>query len=164
VRGWQRALRLDPLDDDARDRLERVQPAVIRSPGYVPPIPLDAPAIVCLVLWIAGWLLLALPVKRRPARARMYSGIAITIAIVGLFGALELRDHLEPTGLAVLRDTRLLLEAPGSSVAAASGVVGETGQLGAREGAWIRIALDRSRAGWVPIASVLPLDGPPGSD
>ena len=54
--------------------------------------------------------------------------------------------------------SRLLLEAPGSQAATASGTVGETGTLGAREGAWVRIALDGARVGWVPVASVLPLD------
>jgi hypothetical protein len=64
----------------------------------------------------------------------------------------------------VLRGSRPLLEAPGSSVALASGNIGETGMLGAREGAWVRIALDGARAGWVPVASVLALDAPPGDE
>ncbi len=160
VRAWQRALRLDPLDTDARERLERVQPLVIRTPGYVPPIPVNALAIAALVLWIVAWTMLAVPPRRRPARVRAYAGGAMTIAVVLVLGAVELRDRLDARGLAVLRDTRLLLESPGSNVAAASGVVGEAGTVGAREGAWVRIALDNVRAGWVPIASVLLMDAP----
>jgi cytochrome c-type biogenesis protein CcmH/NrfG len=164
VRGWQRALRLDPLDDEARARLERVQPPVMRTPGYVPPIPVNALAITALVVWIAAWLLLLVSPALRPLRARAYAGAAMTVSAVLLLGALELHDRLDARGLAVLRDTRLLLEAPGSTVAAASGVVGETGRIGAREGAWVRIALDNARAGWVPVASVLLMDAPPADD
>jgi hypothetical protein len=157
-------LRLDPLDDEARARLERVQPPVMRTPGYVPPVPVNALAIAALVVWITAWLLLLVPPALRPFRARAYAGAAMTVSVVLLLGALELHDRLDARGLAVLRDTRLLLEAPGSTRAAASGVVGETGRIGPWEGAWVRITLDNARAGWVPVASVLLMDAPPADD
>ena len=164
VRAWQRALRLDPLDSDARDRLEKVQAPPLRTPGFVPPIPVDLPAGSALALWIGACALLALPPSRRPVRARTYAGAAITLSAVLILGTFELRDRLAPRDLGVLRDTRLLRDAPGSTTATASGVVGETGIMGAREGGWIYMALDRTRAGWVPVASVLPMDAPPASD
>jgi hypothetical protein len=37
---------------------------------------------------------------------------------------------------------------------------GEVGALGAREGAWVRVTVDGERAGWAPVASVIPLDDP----
>ncbi|MEO8622461.1 MAG: hypothetical protein ABI625_15420 [bacterium] len=164
VRGWQRALRLDPLDDEARDRLESVAPPLLRSPGYVAPLPVNLLALVALAGWIGAWLLLAIPSVRRPSYARALAGGALSIAIVLLLATLEIGDRLEPFGLAVLRASRPLLDAPGSSVALASGNIGETGTLGAREGAWVRIALDGGRSGWVPVASVLPLDAPAGEE
>ncbi len=161
VRSWQRALRLDPLDTDTRDRLERVDPPLLRTPGYVPPIPPDALAFAALVLWYLAWTLLALSPRWRPTRSRAMAGATMTVAVVLLLAELELRDRLDVRGLAVLRDTRMLLEAPSAAKAAASGVVGETGSIGPREGAWVRISLDNARAGWVPVASVLFLDASP---
>ncbi len=164
VRAWQRALRLDPLDADARERLDLVQPPLVRAKGYVPPLPVNALAMAALACWIAAWLTLAVPPVRRPRNARPVAGGSLALAVVLLAGALEMRDRLRPEGLAVLRSSGVLLEAPGSQAAAASANVGETGRLGAREGAWVRIALDNSRAGWVPVANVLLLDASPASD
>ncbi|MEO7455807.1 MAG: hypothetical protein ABIY52_06050, partial [Gemmatimonadaceae bacterium] len=159
-----RALRLDPLDDEARERLDQVQPPLVRAPGYVPPLPVNALALAALACWLAAWLVLVVPPARRPANARSIAGGSIALAVVLLAAALEMRDRLDPGGLAVLRTSGLLLEAPGSQGATASASVGETGRLGAREGEWVRIALDNDRAGWIPVASVLLLDAPPTSD
>jgi hypothetical protein len=164
VRGWQRALRLDPLDSDVRDRLDAVQPPQMRSSGYVPPLPVGVLALAALVGWIAAWAMLIVPPSRRPRNARAISGGALALAVVLLLGALEIGERLEPGGLAVLRTSRLLLDAPGSQAATASGTIGETGRIGAREGAWVRIALDGARAGWIPVASILPMDGIPLED
>ena len=164
VRAWQRALRLDPLDVESRDRLDAVAPPVVRAPGYVPPVPVNLLAVAALACWIGAWILLAVPPARRPQHGRALAGGALSVSVVLMLAALELADRLEPHALAVLRASRPLLEAPGSSVALASGNIGETGMLGAREGAWVRIALDDARAGWVPVASVLALDAPPGNE
>ena len=164
VRGWQRALRLDPLDADTRQRLAEVQLPRMRSPGYVAPLPADIVAFAALALWVGAWMMLILPPARRPQHARAISGGALALGVVLLLGALEVEERLDPKGLAVLRTSRLLLDAPDSPAAAASGNAGETGRIGAREGSWVRISLDGSRAGWVPFASVLPLDGIPIED
>ena len=108
--------------------------------------------------------MLILPPTRRPQNARAISGGAIALGVVLLLGALEVEERLDPKGLAVLRTSRLLLDAPDSPAAAASGNAGETGRIGAREGSWVRISLDDAREGWVPFASVLPLDGIPLED
>jgi hypothetical protein len=34
--------------------------------------------------------------------------------------------------------------------------------MGAREGAWVRLTLDGARAGWLPVAALIPLDGAGG--
>lgn len=164
VRAWQRALRLDPLDVESRDHLEAVVPPLMRAPGYVPPLPVNLLALAALACWLSAWLLLAMTPARRPRNGRALAGGALSVAVVLLLAALEISDRLESHGLAVLRQSRPLLEAPGSSVALASGNIGETGMLGAREGSWVRIALDGARAGWVPVASVLALDAPPGDE
>ncbi len=164
ARAWQRALRLSPLDDETRERLDAVTASDVRAVGYVPPLPVDVLAGIALACWLLGWLALALPVAGRPASTRALAGGALSIAVVALLGALELADRLDAPGLAVLRATRPLLDAPGSAAASGSGIVGETGRLGAREGAWVHLVLDGARGGWVPLASVLALDAPPGND
>jgi tetratricopeptide (TPR) repeat protein len=162
--GWQRALRLDPLDAEVRERLANVQPPLIGSAAYVAPVPVNAMAIAALVLWLCAWLGLALPASWRPPQTRAVAGGALVLAVIALGGALELRDRAEVRGLGVLRSGRELLNAPTAAAPpAATGAAGEVGALGAREGAWVRITLDGSRAGWLPVAAILPLDGA-GSD
>ena len=164
ARAWQRSLRLDPLDAESRDRLDAIALPLLRSPGYVPPLPVNLLALTALACWVGAWLVLAVPPMRRPRNGRALAGGALSVAVVLLLATLEISDRLEPRGLAVLRASRTLLAAPGSSVALASGTIGETGRLGAREGAWVRIELGGARAGWVPVASVLALDAPPGNE
>lgn len=164
VRGWQRALRLDPLDGDARERLDAVTPVSIRSRGYVAPASINALALTAGGLWVAAWLLLVIPRARRPMYTRAVAGGAIAVSLVSIGGSLEVRDRLDPRGLGVLRSSRMLMDAPGSQNAVASATIGETGVLGARDGQWVRIAFEGARAGWVPVGSVLPLDAAPAGD
>jgi tetratricopeptide (TPR) repeat protein len=160
VLGWQRALRLEPLDKETRDRLAVVQPAVIGTPAYVPPLPADVLALAALILWTGAWVALLVQAVRRTSLLRPLAGAAIACALVALGGALELHDRAGVRGLGVLRKARDLLDAPSSNgqpVAAAT--VGEVGTLGTREGPWVRLDLGGGRAGWLPAAAVLPLDG-----
>jgi tetratricopeptide (TPR) repeat protein len=161
--GWQRALRLDPLDAEVRDRLATVQPPLIGSAAYVAPVPVNAMALGALVLWLSAWLALALPLSWRPPQTRAVAGGALVLAVVALGGALELRDRADVRGLGVLRSGRELLDAPTPAAPpAATAAAGEVGAMGAREGAWVRLTLDGSRAGWLPVAALIPLDGAGG--
>ena len=159
--GWQRALRLDPLDGETRERLAAVQPPLIGAPSYVPPIPVNALALAALALWSAAWIALAVQAMRRTAGVRPLAGGALAIALVALVTALELQDRAEVRGLGVVRRTRDLLDAPSTEgMSAASANAGEVGALSVREGTWVRLVLDGGRAGWIPAAAVLPLDAP----
>jgi hypothetical protein len=159
--GWQRALRLEPLDDQSRDRLEAVQTASLSDAAYVPPVPVDVVALAALALWLAAWIVLALPVSRRPSLARAGAGGMITLALLLLGAALELESRAGVRGLGALRSARTLQESPSSDApSVAVGSAGEVGAFGAREGAWVRVVLDSERAGWVPVAAVIPLDNP----
>src|SRR5260221_49 len=163
-RARQRALRLDPLDDETRDRLSSVQSSAIRSPGYVAPVPVNALAAAALVVWLAAWAIFTLQSESGVQRRRALSGGAMTLGVLLVLASLEARDRLDVRGLAVLRDSRRLVDAPGSVTSTGSASAGETGVVGAREGPWVRIVFDGTRAGWVPGASVLPLDAPPLGD
>jgi hypothetical protein len=121
-------------------------------------------ALGALVLWLSAWLALALPVSKRPSQTRALAGGALVLAVVALGGALELRDRADVRGLGVLRSGRELLDAPTPAASpAASAAAGEVGVMGAREGAWVRLMLDGSRAGWLPVAALLPLDDAGGN-
>ena len=159
--GWQRALRLDPLDAESRERLAVVQPLSVGSPAYVPPVPVNAAALAALALWIGAWLALAIPASRRPPLMRATAGGAIALAVVTLGTSLELESRSGVRALGVVRDARSLLDTPsGSAPPVAAVSAGEMGALGAREGAWVRITLDGTRAGWLPAAALLRLDDP----
>jgi hypothetical protein len=84
------------------------------------------------------------------------SGGALVIAVLLLAGTLEVGHQINPRGLAILKDSR--------ATAVASVNVGETARIGERDGAWVHVALDGSREGWVPVKSVLPLDALPADD
>jgi tetratricopeptide (TPR) repeat protein len=159
--GWQRALRLDPLDDETRERLAAVQAPVVTAPSYVPPLPVNLLALAALVLWMLAWLALAIQAVLRAPGVRPVAGGMLVVAIVALAAALELNERSGVRGLGVVRHTRDLLDAPSTEgMSAASAAAGEVGALGVREGTWVRLVLDGARAGWIPVAAVLPLDAP----
>jgi len=159
ARAWHHALRLDPLDEEARDRLAALQPLGPRSAAYVAPLSLDAVAGVVLVAWLGAWLLLALPAARQPRAARPIAGGAIAIALVALAGLFELSARIEARDLAVLVHGRTLLETPAPEARSlAAAAAGEAGRLGAREGGWVHLTLDAARAGWVPASALMPIE------
>jgi Tfp pilus assembly protein PilF len=86
VVGWQRALRLDPLDADSRDRLDAVHAAAVGDAAYVPPVPADVVAAAALTLWLAAWLVLALPLGRPSAALRHGAVGALALSFIVLLG------------------------------------------------------------------------------
>jgi hypothetical protein len=159
ARVWHHALRLDPLDAEARERLGALQPLGPRSAAYVAPLSVDAVAGVVLVAWLGAWLLLALPGGRRPRATRPIAGGAIAVALVGLAALLEIESRIEARDLGVLVQGRTLLETPGSeSRSLAAAAAGEAGRLGAREGGWVHLTIDAARAGWVPARALMPIE------
>jgi len=158
-RAWHHALRLDPLDEDARERLVPIQLLGPRSAAYVPPLAPDWLAGAALGLWIISWIALALPDRLRSGTARRLAAGGIVCALAALGALLEVNQRLEARDLGVLVHGRALLEspAPDSPMLAPAGA-GEAGRLGAREGGWVHLTLDATRAGWVPAGSVLPID------
>jgi hypothetical protein len=163
--GWQRALRLEPIDEESRQRLAVLQAPLMDSPAYVAPLSGDAVALSALALWIVAWLALAIPAARRPHYARAVAGGALTASVVALAVALELGQRGHARGLAVLRGSRTLLASPAfDAPPSAAASAGEVGRVGRSEAGWVRITLDDRRGGWLPVAAVLPLDDGLGAD
>ena len=158
VTGWQRALRLEPLATDVRDRVELAHGLPLSSAGFVPPVPLSLLAGVALVLWIGGWGTAAYLARggRRLAPPLTAAIIAGGIALIGTFG---LEEQLSGKRVAVVRSgVQLLGEPVLGSDRGATALVGEVVRVKAERGAWTMILLDDGRDGWMASSNLIALD------
>lgn len=157
VQGWQRALRLAPLDREMRDRLALVRAVQDRGPARVPPVPVQFAPLVLLVVWLGGWAALA----RRAWRGRPVALRAawLLVACGGLLTAAAwLDDAQRGDSLAVivrpepLRALPVLGADPGPAP-----LTGEVARILQRQGAWTHVRLDGQRQGWIAAELLLPL-------
>jgi tetratricopeptide (TPR) repeat protein len=161
VRGWQRALRLEPLAADMRERLDITAPAPASSPGAVPPVPPLPVILIASLLWAASWVALALRLRRRePLAGASIALTALGAAIVCGCAGFFLESRLSTAGLSVARHDVPLRILPALGGERASVLhLGETVRVIARDGAWANVRVDRDRDGWVPGEALLPLAG-----
>jgi tetratricopeptide (TPR) repeat protein len=158
VTGWQRALRLEPLADDMRERVQLAHGLPIGSVGYVPPTPLSVVGALALVAWLAGWGYAARSAWRgrgfpSPATASMLVG---AVGFVATFG---LESQLSGKRIAVVRETLQLHAEPMlASERIASAVVGEVVRIKGVQGAWTLVRLDDGRDGWIDSDDLIALD------
>lgn len=156
VIGWQRALRLEPLAADAREALILVDLPVDESLGDVPPLPVQALALVAASLWCLAWLLVALRIRRPGSTTIALGGISLSVALAAV--AFTAHAAVAGRGLAVMDATGALRMLP--ALAAEYGAVarvGEVARIEERRGDWTRIALAGAREGWVEHALLVPL-------
>lgn len=157
VVGWQRALRLDPLAEDLRGRL-----ALVRAPqdvgvARVPPIPPRAPSVLALLLWLAGWIVVARACWRRRPALRLAIA-TLVIAGCAATGARLFEDLLEGRGLAVVTDPAPLRTLPAlGAEGGAVPLVGEVARVVRRQGVWTHVSLDGGRDGWIASERLAPL-------
>jgi tetratricopeptide (TPR) repeat protein len=158
VAGWQRALRLEPLAGDVRDRIDLAHGVPIGSAGYVPPVPLSGVAAVAILMWLGGFGFAAW----QASRLRPLGAPAIAMAIAGgiaLLGTLGLEDQLHGKRVAIVAMSIQLHEEPIlESQRAANALIGETVHVRSVQGAWTRIQLDDGREGWIDSADLIPVD------
>ncbi|MBL8961014.1 MAG: BatD family protein [Gemmatimonadetes bacterium] len=150
VAGWQRALRLEPMAEDARTRLALTPSFRDGVLGDVPPVPVTMLAVVALGIWAVGWW--------RPAAARG-RWLATAIVIGGVSVAVH-EQHVGRRQVVVaadeaLRDLPAVSGAPGARV-----TVGETARLLAQQGNWSRIRLRDGREGWIDATQTEGLEVP----
>jgi tetratricopeptide (TPR) repeat protein len=159
VAAWQRALRIDPLAADVRERLDMFSPAAASAPGAVPPFPPLPIILIASALWVLSWLAIARRIRRRLGAAAPLPVTALAAAILlGLAGG-YLDARLSPAGLAVARRDAPLRILPALGAERGSVVhSGETARVITRDGPWARIRVDRDRDGWVPGDALLPID------
>jgi hypothetical protein len=157
VVGWQRALRLDPLADDLRDRLARVRAPQDIGAARVPAIPPRLPSALAMLLWMAGWAVVARRCWRRRPALRL---VIATLVVAGGAGvaARTLEDALEGRDLAVVADPGPLRALPAlGAEGGAVPIVGEVAHVTRRQGVWTRISLDGDRSGWIASERLAPL-------
>jgi len=159
VVGWQRALRLAPLDGHARAHLRRLGALPSGSPATVWPIPSAALGWVALALWVVGWALTRRGVAWRTVAPVLL--LALGAALVAHGQSQRLQD---PRVAVVARPTALR---PVPSLAGDGGLLALTGEVVVvveRTPLWLRVQADGQRGGWVDARDVLALDGRPWRD
>jgi len=157
VLGWQRALRLDPLDGDLRTKLARVRAPQGRGAAKVWPVPPLPVALLAFVLWCGAWGLMAVRVWRRRSTGIMPRLMMIPATVLAV-GAFWLDTDLRGRDIAVVAVSGPLLALP--ALGADPGpvpLVGEIVRVRERRGVWVRIELDADRTGWYPAERTLSL-------
>lgn len=147
--GWQRALRIEPLAGDVRDRLEML--GAVSGLGAVPAIPPAPIALVAAALWIAAWGALAWNGARRHtspgSRPLIVLGLAVAVALGALAASVDAR--LAGRDLVVVTQDAPLHELPAlASDRSTTLRPGEIARVVEREGPWARVATDGGRHGW----------------
>jgi tetratricopeptide (TPR) repeat protein len=158
VAGWQRALRLQPLATDVRDRVELAHGLPLTSAGFVPPVPITLVASIALVLWIGGWGTAAYLARsgRRLSPPLTAAIIAGGIAVLATFA---IEEQLSGKRAGVVRSSIQLLGEPVLGAdRGANALVGEVVRVKAVRGAWTLIVLDDGRDGWMASSNLIPLD------
>jgi tetratricopeptide (TPR) repeat protein len=160
--GWQRALRLEPLAMDVRDRIDLIAPGGPSSPGFVPAMPPAPLALFAAILWLGGWLSLAWQARRRGAAAqplRLTAPVVFTLAASCFASATVALDRrINATDLAVVAHDAPLRVLP--ALAADRGATLRTGDVARvleAQGAWARVSADGGRVGWMDAAALAPI-------
>ncbi len=161
VLGWQKALRLEPLAADVRERLQLV-PSEGADAGGVPPLPALPVALAAAMLWLVGWVMLAWrTLRRRPGLLTLSGGLMVA-ALLAAGAAASVERTLAASDLAVMSVSAPLRADP--QLAADRGVtlrVGAVTHVDQRVGEWAHVTAGE-REGWVESSLLLPLGAPAG--
>ena len=149
--GWQRALRLDPLDADVRARLDLTPGPARGALASVPPVPTGIVAFLGLALWWAAWVVATLRVargERAPGARWMYALYGLVAASVVAYVLLD--ERLDAQALSVIAEPTALRAIP--SLAADPGAATRTGNIVRviqRDGRWSHVASAGGDDGWI---------------
>jgi hypothetical protein len=159
VAAWQRALRMEPLAEDVRDRVELVHALPWTAAGWVPALPAAWIFDLAAFVWLAAWAAAAMRAARgRPIGRRdlaTFGVISATLIVAGF----ALDDRLSGRHLAAMRQTSSLNNEPQlGGERGATAIIGEVVRVTGRQGAWSRVVLDDGRDGWIESSSLISLD------
>ncbi len=152
---WQRALRLDPLDSETRERLDFVPSFRSGFLGDVPPLPLSVVVWLGAAAWAAAWGL-------RPLRRRRTSIVAtgsLIVAGAALVIGVRLSEIAHGRQAAVVRVPERLRNGPSLGADLAEEVMlGETVRTPTARGTWTFVRLADGREGWLPTEGLVSLE------
>ena len=149
VIGWQRAMRLDPMTPDVRDRL-RLAPGTPKLWHGVPPVSLTVLAIVGASLWVSGFFLLAFARRRRHVLLSRFGTVLAAAAVLVLLAGIRQKEIIDGRDAAVVLSAARLRAMP--VLSSESGIEAQPGEVAtilAHQGAWTRVELSDRRRGWV---------------
>ncbi len=157
IQGWQRALRMTPLDTELRDRLALARAVQDRGPALVPPVPVQLMPVLLLLTWLAGWGLLARRAWARRPIALHAAWLTVSCAAM-LVGAAWLDEIQTARQFGVIARSEPLRVLPvlGADLGSAP-LTGEVARILQRQGAWVHVRLDGAREGWIASELLLPL-------
>jgi len=159
VAAWQRALRLEPLASDVRDRVELVHTLPWSAAGYVAPVPATWMFDLAALLWCVAWGGAAYAAYRGKILSRGELATMSVLAVIFALGAFALSDRLAGRRLAVVRHTASLSVDPElGGERGATAIIGEVVRVTGQQGAWSRVQLDDGRDGWIENTALLSLD------
>jgi hypothetical protein len=159
VAAWQRALRLEPLASDVRDRVELAHALSWTSAGFVPPVSASWLFDLAAVLWCAAWGTAAYRARAREQWSRRGLTALCTAAILIAITGFGLADRMSGRRLGVIRATASLRNDPElGGERGATAIIGEVVRITGRQGAWTRVVLDDGREGWLEASSLVSLD------
>lgn len=159
VVGWQKALRLDPLDGEARARLDDTPGPARGALATVPPLPTPLLAFAGLALWWAAWIVSAfrmLGAARAPSGRWVYALHGLVAASVVAYVLVD--ERLEAKSLAVVAEPEQLRAVPSlASDPGAATHVGNVVRVIQRQGGWSHVAGASGEDGWIESDRLLPL-------
>jgi hypothetical protein len=159
VVGWQRALRLNPLDDGVRRLLTLVGADAGAGQHDVWPIPRRIPAWLALVLWTSGWI--AIWRSRRTRRATAAIAVSVALAVTSHVHYARLND---PRIVVMASPAPLRVLPALGAEAGAMPLTGEVMTVLERSGVWVRVSAAGDRDGWIDAARVIDLNARPLRD
>jgi hypothetical protein len=159
VAAWQRALRLEPLANDVRERVELAHSLPLASAGYVPPMPASWIFNLAALLWLGAWGVAAYRTAKGGEDVTRETALVALVAGMMAIGGFVVSERLAGRHLAVVRETASLRGEPDLTGATdATAIVGEVVRVRGRQGGWSRVELDDGRDGWVETDTILSLD------
>jgi hypothetical protein len=153
VVGWQRALRLNPMDDDARNRLTLVGTDAGAGHDVVWPVPRRAPAWLGLLLWLGAWYGIWRAKHQRIAVVLASAAVALVV-----LSQLHHRRLTDPAIAVVSEPAALRLLPALGAEAGPTPLTGELVRVTERSGVWVRVQLPGARDGWIDGARLRDLD------
>ncbi|MDQ6612066.1 MAG: BatD family protein, partial [Gemmatimonadota bacterium] len=164
VVGWQRAARLDPLAADIREHMLLLPAGAREGIAEIPLLPVTALGYAGIVMWSAGWMLLAWVLWRRrrsgtispPLRVVALSFVILGAGagVVSLWGLRQ----LSAADLAVVVRPETIRSGPDADADALGGAAsGDIVRIKQRQQLWLQVLHADGRQGWILADRLLPL-------